>query len=121
VIRSVATSIRFPPPRADALRRGVASPARTSSTSCSTVKPCASITASVQPSCGQSVSNSSARRRSGLERRAPAAERRWERASVWAMIAYREARMAASAPGTPRLAADIDVCLDESKLAAARE
>ena len=46
VMRTVATSIALPP----TLMRGVAvvSPARTSST----IKPCARINASVQPSCG---------------------------------------------------------------------
>jgi hypothetical protein len=45
-----------------------ASPARTSSTSCSVVKPCASISASVQPS-EDAASSSSARLRSGVGRR----------------------------------------------------
>src|SRR5262249_57212435 len=42
----------------------LARPARTSATSCGTVKPCASMIASVAPS-GELASSSSARRRSG--------------------------------------------------------
>ena len=61
VIRTRATMIG----RAPAITRpvvAVASPVRISSTICSTVKPCESMIASVQPS-GHSASSSSARRR----------------------------------------------------------
>jgi DNA-binding XRE family transcriptional regulator len=67
VIRNTASILRLP-----AVTRcgvAVASPARTSATICSTVKPWATRMVCVQPSCGQSASNSSARRRSGLGRR----------------------------------------------------
>ena len=61
VIRTRVTSIDRPPATIRSIR-AVASPARTSATTCLTSKPCAARTASLQPA-GQEASNSSARRR----------------------------------------------------------
>ena len=64
VIRTRVVSPRYPDATMGSVV-AVASPARTSSTISSTVKPCANMIASVQPS-RLAASNSSARRRSGL-------------------------------------------------------
>ena len=63
-IFSLATSTVLPPATTRSLD-ALTSPPRTRSTVCATVKPCASMIASVQPS-WQVASNSRARRRSGL-------------------------------------------------------